>query len=127
MIGAASTVFVILMLGIGSQYLPLFQQPYSLEAQSETSVELVDLPIVQHVDTKPNVRNQLVGRSDRDGKNDGSGNEANQVLGNDGDDAQWNLPKGAENPSRKRQHKRHKFFTRWHSNCCRKCYRCLDL
>ncbi|MCY4403073.1 MAG: sigma-70 family RNA polymerase sigma factor [Candidatus Poribacteria bacterium] len=96
MIGAASTVLVMLMLGIGSQHLSLFQQSYSLDAQSETTVELVDAPIVQNVAAMPDVRNQLVGRSDRDSKNDGSGNEANQVLGNDGDYTQWNLPKGAK-------------------------------
>ncbi len=96
MIGTASTVLVILMLGIGSQYLPLFQQSYSLDAQSETTVELVDAQIVQNVAAMPDVRNQLVGRSDKNGKDDGNGNEANQVLGNDGDYTRWNLPKGAK-------------------------------
>ena len=96
MIGTASAILVMVMLGIGSQHLPLFQQSYSLDAQSETTVELVDSPIVQNVAAMPDVRNQLVGRSDRDAKDDGSGNEANQVLGNDGDYTQWNLPKRAK-------------------------------
>ncbi|MCY4403072.1 MAG: sigma-70 family RNA polymerase sigma factor [Candidatus Poribacteria bacterium] len=96
MIGTASTVLVMLMLGIGSQYLPLFQQSYSLDAQSETTVELVDAQIVQNVAAMPDVRNQLGGRSDKDGKDDGNGNEANQVLGNDGDYTRWNLPIGAK-------------------------------
>ncbi len=95
-ISASSAVLVMLMLGFGSEHIPHFQQPYSLEAQSETTVELVDLPIVQNVVAKPDIRNQLVGHSDRDGKNDGSGNEADQVLGNVGDYTQWNLPKGAK-------------------------------
>ncbi|MYF99780.1 sigma-70 family RNA polymerase sigma factor [Candidatus Poribacteria bacterium] len=93
MIGTASAILVMVMLGIGSQYLPLFQQSYSLDAQSETAIELVNVSIVQNVEAKQNVRNQLVGRSDRDAKDDGSGNEANQVLGNDGNYTQWNLPK----------------------------------
>ncbi|MYF99781.1 sigma-70 family RNA polymerase sigma factor [Candidatus Poribacteria bacterium] len=95
-ISAASTVLVMLMLGIGSQHLPLFQQSYSLDAQSETTVELVDSPIVQNVAAMPDVRNQLVGRSDRDGKDGGIGNEANQVVDDKGYYTQWNLPKGAK-------------------------------
>ena len=96
MIGTASTVLVMLMLGIGSQYLTRFQQSYSLDAQSETAIELVAVSIVQNVEAEQDVRNQLVGRSNRDTKDNGSGNEANQVLGSDGDYTQWNLPKHAK-------------------------------
>ena len=95
-IGAASTVLIVLMLGIGSQYLAHFQQPYSLDAQSERAIELVDTPIVQNVDAKPDVRNQLGERSDTTGRGDGNGKEANQVLGDEGDYTQRNLPERAK-------------------------------
>ena len=95
-IGAASTVLVMLMLGIGSQYLLQFQQSYSLDARSETSVELVDAQIVQNVEAKQNMRNQFGERSDLGGRNDGDGKNANQVVNDKGNYTQWNLPKGAK-------------------------------
>ena len=94
-IGASSLALIVLMLGIGSQDLARFQKPYSLDAQTETTIELVDTPIVQNVDTKPDVRNQAGNRSDIGNKNDGNGQESNQVLGDEGDWTRWNLPEGA--------------------------------
>ena len=58
-IAASSAVLIVLMLGIGSQYLARFQQPYSLDAQSEMTVELVDAPIVQNLEVKPDIQNRL--------------------------------------------------------------------
>ena len=58
---AASTLAVILlMLGFGnSKYLARFQKPYSLDATSEMTVEIVDAPIVANLETKPDVRTQI--------------------------------------------------------------------
>ena len=96
MIGTASAILIILMLGTGSQYLARFQLPYSLDAQSETSVELVDAQIVQNLEVEPITRNLSGERSDTGGIDNGNGSEVNQVLGEDGDYTQWNLPKGAK-------------------------------
>ena len=63
-IGAASTVLIVLMLGIGSQYLARFQRPYSLDAQTDMTVEFVDAPVVLNLDTQPGVRNHTRERSD---------------------------------------------------------------
>ena len=95
-IAASSVVLIVLMLGIGSQYLARFQKPYSLDAQSERTVELIDAPIVQNLETKPNVLIQQGERSDTNGKDDGAGEKSNQVLGDEGDYTRWNLPKGAK-------------------------------
>ena len=57
-IAASSFVMIILILGIGSQYLARFQKPYSLDAQAEMTVEIVDAPIVQNIDTKQDEINQ---------------------------------------------------------------------
>ncbi len=92
---ASSVVLIVLMLGIGSQYLARFQQPYSLDAQTERMVEFVDAQIVQDVDAKPNVRNQFVERSDTGSRDNGNGEEVNQVLGDEGDYTRWNLPERA--------------------------------
>ncbi len=58
---AASTVAVVLLiLGIGNQqYAIRFQQPYSLDAASEMTIELIEAPIVLNVASKPDVRTQI--------------------------------------------------------------------
>ena len=90
--GVSSTLLVVLMLGIGNQYLARFQQPYSLDAQSEAVIELIDAPIVQDIQAKPDVRNQLGENSDDHGKGNGAGQESNQVLSDNGNYTQWDLP-----------------------------------
>lgn len=95
-IGASSIALIVLMLGLGSQYLAQYQQPYSLDAQSEMAVELMDSPIVLNLEAKPNDRNLLGGTSDESEKGEGSGEKAHTDLGNDGDYTQWNLPENAK-------------------------------
>lgn len=58
---AASTVAVVLlMLGFGShQYAIRFQQPYSLDAASEMTIELIDAPLVLNHISKPDTRTQI--------------------------------------------------------------------
>ena len=73
----AATVLVILMLGVGSQYLARFQKPYSFEVLSEPTVEIVDAPIVIDIVAKPAVRNQ-VGRTIIPGKNSGAGMQTSE-------------------------------------------------
>ena len=58
---AASTVVaMLLMLGIGNQqYAIRFQQPYSLDAASEMTIELIETPLVLHRVSKPDTRTQI--------------------------------------------------------------------
>ena len=58
---AASTLAVILlMFGFGhQQYLGLFQKPYSFDASSEMTVEIIDTPIVANLESKPDIRIQI--------------------------------------------------------------------
>ena len=72
-VATASTILFVLMLGIGSQNLVRFQQPYTLDAQAETTIELVDAPIVLNIDIEPDIHNQLgntnvLGISENDGQ-----------------------------------------------------------
>ena len=67
-----AAVFILLMLGVGSQYLARFQRPYNLNAQSETTVEIIDAPIVLDTQAEPDVRNQA-GLFDTPGRNSGAG------------------------------------------------------
>ena len=74
--GAA--VILVILFGIGSQYLLRFQQPYNFDAQSEPTIELVDEPILIEIVAKPAVRNQI-GRTLIPGKNSGAGMQTSQT------------------------------------------------
>ncbi|MCG9129289.1 sigma-70 family RNA polymerase sigma factor [Candidatus Poribacteria bacterium] len=72
-VGVTAVTIVLLMLGFSNQFLSRFQKPYSLEAQSEMSVELIDAPIVLNVEMESNVRRELgntkaLGESDNNGQ-----------------------------------------------------------
>ena len=58
---AASTLTVmLLMFGFGNhQYLTRFQQPYSFDATTEMTIEIIDAPIVANLESKPDVRKQI--------------------------------------------------------------------
>ena len=68
-IATSTAILVVMMLGVSNQYLTRFQRPYSFDATSEMTVELIEAPIVIDLPSKPDVRNQ-VGRS---GKGIGAG------------------------------------------------------
>ncbi len=58
-LGAAVALATLLMLSASNQYLARFQKPYSFQATSEPTVEIIDVPIVRETDAKPAVRNQI--------------------------------------------------------------------
>ena len=70
--GAAAVFVTLLLLGVSNQYLVRFQKPYSFEAQSEPTIEIVDTPIVLNIDVKPDVRSQA-GRAVNTDRNTGTG------------------------------------------------------
>ena len=73
-----ATLLVALLLGATGEYLVRFQRPYSFEAVSEPTVEIIDTFIVLDVDSKPDVRNQ-VGRATSADKNIGAGLQASET------------------------------------------------
>ena len=75
----ASTVLVILMIGFGTLALSRFQQPYTLDATSEMTIELVDTPVVLELARKSDALTQF-GNTDTPGKNRGSGFQAEPLL-----------------------------------------------
>ena len=57
---ATSTIAMIfLMLGVGNQYFARFQRPYSFDATSEMTVDIIEAPVVLNLASKPDVRAQL--------------------------------------------------------------------
>ena len=78
-ISVSALVVVFLMLSVGSQYLARFQKPYSFDATSEMTVDIIETPVVLDIESKPDVRTQL-GSTAAPSKNDGAGHQPNEVL-----------------------------------------------
>ena len=103
---AASTVAVVLlMLGFGShQYAIRFQQPYSLNATSEMTVELIEAPVVLNIASKPDVRTQIgsTNTPDKSSKSEQPPNDAPAFVTEAhadeliDDHTKWHLPKEAK-------------------------------
>ena len=74
-----ATVLVILLLGVSHQYLARFQRPYSFEAQSEPTIEIIEAPVVLETVAKPDVRNQI-GRAATPAKNSSTGSQVSEEV-----------------------------------------------
>ena len=73
-----AAVLVILLLGASNQYLSRFQKPYSFEAESEPTIEIVDAPILLNITEKPAIRNR-VGQAAA-GKSSGTGTQVSTTT-----------------------------------------------
>ena len=78
-VGASGALLIMLMFSISGKHLLRFQNPYSLDAQAEMTVELVDTPVVLNLDSVPDVRNQP-GNSNALGINENEGQKPDEVL-----------------------------------------------
>ena len=78
-ISAACAVLIFLMIGVSTPYLSRFQKPYSLNATSEATVELIDAVFVVDTPAKPAVRSQP-GSSYTPGKRPGAGQKSDASL-----------------------------------------------
>lgn len=74
-----AVVLVILLFGVSNAYLARFQKPYSFEAESEPTIEIIDTPIVLDIVAKPAVRNQ-VGRTAAENRNRGTGTQVSTTT-----------------------------------------------
>ena len=105
-VGVSALAVVLLMLGIGNhQYLSRFQKPYSFDAPSEMTVELIEAPVVLNVEvSKPDIRTQL-GNVSTPSEGDTTSQQPNDVSASiaesESDEttknhAHWKLPKAAK-------------------------------
>ncbi|MDE0637385.1 MAG: sigma-70 family RNA polymerase sigma factor [Candidatus Poribacteria bacterium] len=78
-VSAAAAVLVLLLMGSGTQYLNRFQKPYSLNAQSEPTIEIVDTQIVFESPTEPTVKNK-VGNTDITNDSNSAGQNSDTAL-----------------------------------------------
>ena len=74
-----AALLIMLMIGVGSQYLARFQRPYTLNAQSETTVEIIEARVVLDTQAEPDLRNQA-GRSDTTGRGSGAGPQVSEPV-----------------------------------------------
>ena len=70
-----------MLIGIGAKQLIDFQRPYSLDAESEPTIEITDAKRVIDSTEKPAIRNQ-VGRLDVPSKNTKSTNKSDETIAN---------------------------------------------
>ena len=78
-IGVSTIAVIFLMLGISTEYLSRFQKPYSFEATSEMTIDIIEAPVVLDIESKPDVRTQL-GNAAAPSQNDGAGQQPDKVL-----------------------------------------------
>ena len=74
-----AAVLIALLLGASNRYLTHFQKPYSFDAQSEPTIEIVDAPIILDIVAEPAVRNQ-VGRDTSLGKTSTAGTQVSNLT-----------------------------------------------
>ena len=77
-LGAAVGLIAIL-LAASNRYLTHFQRPYSFDASSELTIEIIDAPIVLDIDSKPDLRNQA-GRDTPISENSSTGSQTSEIL-----------------------------------------------
>ena len=75
----AAAVLIALLLGASNRYLTRFQKPYSFDAQSEPTIEIVDTPIILDIVAEPAVRNQ-VGRATTPDKTSSAGTQVSNLT-----------------------------------------------
>ena len=73
-----ATLLITLLLGASYPYLTRFQQPYSFEAESEPTIEIIDVPFTLNIDSKPDVRNQI-GSAVSSGRSNSAGLQASET------------------------------------------------
>ena len=94
----SSVILIIFLMGASHQYIARFQQPYSLDAESEPTIEIIDAPIVLNSQSKRDLQNR-VGNKTTHGKNSNGGlSEGTKTVENNltQESMQWNLPEDAK-------------------------------
>ncbi|RKU23370.1 hypothetical protein C6499_18615 [Candidatus Poribacteria bacterium] len=103
-IAVSAIAVVFLMLGVGNQYFARFQRPYSFDAMSEMTVDIIEAPFVLNLASKPEVRMQL-GNTDVSDKNNVSNRQSDDASALVADAQteesvknyqKWALPKAAK-------------------------------
>ena len=79
MVLGTAALLIALLLGASNRYLTRFQKPYSFEAESEPTIEIVEAPIIFDIVAEPAVRNQ-VGLATTPDKTSSAGTQVSDVT-----------------------------------------------
>ena len=94
----SSAILIILLMGASNQFIARSQPPYSFDAQSESTIEIVDAPVIHHIISKPDVQNR-VGSDTIPGRNSNKGlpTGTQSIKNNTAQEStQWHLPEDAK-------------------------------
>ena len=94
----SSAILIILLMGASNQFIARSQPPYSFDAQSESTIEIVDAPVIRSIISKPDVQNR-VGSDTIPGRNSNKGlpTGTQSMKNNTAQEAtQWHLPENAK-------------------------------
>ncbi|MCY4401631.1 MAG: sigma-70 family RNA polymerase sigma factor [Candidatus Poribacteria bacterium] len=75
----SAAVLVFILMGASNQFITHFQKPYSLEAQSETSIEIINAPVVLDIQSEIDSQRRI-GSNALANKNGGAGQHASDTL-----------------------------------------------
>ena len=94
----SSAILIILLMGASNQFIARSQPPYSFDAQSESTIEIVDTPVIRNIISKPDVQNRvgsdtIPGRNSNKGLPTGTQSMKNNTAQ---ESMQWNLPEEAK-------------------------------
>ena len=94
----SSATLVLLLLGASHQYIVRSHQPYNLEAESETTIEIIDEPIVLHDQSNFDLKNRIGNDTiPSENSNNGLSTGGETVKNNlTQDPMQWHLPEDAK-------------------------------
>jgi len=94
----SSAILIILLMGASHQFIARSQPPYNFDAQSESTIEIVDAPVIRSIISKPDVQNR-VGSDTIPGRNSNKGlpTGTESMKNNTAQEAmQWPLPEDAK-------------------------------
>ena len=74
-----AAMLIMLLLGAMNQYIAHFQKPYNIDALSEPTIEIVDLPISTDIVSKPAVRSKI-GRGITNSSSEGAGTMVSDAV-----------------------------------------------
>lgn len=94
----SSIFLIVFLLGISNQFLTRYQLPYSLDAESETTIEIVEASIIPNIKSESDLRNRIgndtaLGINSNDGLQSGETPMENNI---NQDSTQWKLPQDAK-------------------------------
>lgn len=94
----SSIILTILLIGASHKYINNSQLPYSFDAQSETAIEIVEIPVLQNKQLEPNMQSRVKTNDTPEQTSNGGLHEGKSTMQNNlgHDSTKWKLPEGAK-------------------------------